>query len=402
VTQVILPHTIDSGTEITAVEHQENYVALRDTVNGLLEGGSGSSGNFKANGITSRELEDTLLGVLSGGFGNVQEGVKASADGVVSPSSNMTVAVSAITGAAIRDDSGLLAAGELIRASYAGGTVTVGNAHATLPRIDQIIFTLTGWNTATVSVLAGTATAAAQCKDPLAANYRLGAAALPSDSIRLSDVEVTAADTVIDAAQIIDRRPFATLGKKAIATSESITATSFTVATTKDIIGSIVVPEASFINVLFQARVIASAAGGAGQIAIFIVNNATNVATQLKVADMTTGVRAVVTEAAVTNGADDEGFVVSSPIGLVGADPTGSGLGADVTTGQAVAYVGQGTAASRVSMNNAAAATLSGQAPGGPCAIRLPAGTYDIVIGYKVSSGNMSVSARHLFAWSRS
>lgn len=32
---LVLPHTIDAGTEVVAAEHQENYVAIRDAINAL-------------------------------------------------------------------------------------------------------------------------------------------------------------------------------------------------------------------------------------------------------------------------------------------------------------------------------------------------------------------------------
>lgn len=43
-TNIVLPHTIDAGTEIVASEHQLNYEAIRDTVNGQLDDGNIKSG----------------------------------------------------------------------------------------------------------------------------------------------------------------------------------------------------------------------------------------------------------------------------------------------------------------------------------------------------------------------
>ena len=53
-TQLVLPHTIDAGTEIVAVEHQANYEALRNIINGNLE----------ADNLAAALL--TVLGVSSG------------------------------------------------------------------------------------------------------------------------------------------------------------------------------------------------------------------------------------------------------------------------------------------------------------------------------------------------
>jgi hypothetical protein len=61
-TEVVLTHTIDAGTEITAAELQQNFVDLRDVVNGGLEGGVTADSNIKENGVTSREIEAGAVG----------------------------------------------------------------------------------------------------------------------------------------------------------------------------------------------------------------------------------------------------------------------------------------------------------------------------------------------------
>lgn len=202
--QLVLPHTIDAGTEIVAVEHQSNYVAIRDLINGNLEGGSGSDGNIKANGITARELADALLvkGVPSAA---VQEGIVSDGDLQVTPGAGLVLNYAAGT-AWITDDSGTLATGALLPATITASSVTVGTADGTNPRIDQIIVTLTGHNTGTVSVLAGTPTAGATLDN------RNGAAALPSNAIRLADILVPISFVgpfVVDT-HIRDRRAWAT------------------------------------------------------------------------------------------------------------------------------------------------------------------------------------------------
>lgn len=176
--QIVLPNSIDAGTEIVAAELQSNFVALRDTVNGDLEGGA--TGNLKANGVTARELADALLATMSiGKF----EGVRGQTALAMTPGAGLVLNVAAGS-ALIQDDSGIVAAGSLIPVTYAGGSVTIGANATGNPRVDQVIATMTGYGTATVSVLAGTATAGATMTS------RAGAAALPSDAVRLYDVFV--------------------------------------------------------------------------------------------------------------------------------------------------------------------------------------------------------------------
>lgn len=90
---------------------------------------------------------------------------------------------------------------------------TITAAHATLPRIDQVILEVldnvhdaSGSSLARVRVLAGTPTASADL------NNRLGAAALPGSAIRLDDmlIDANGAGTVtLTNAKIRDRRPWA-------------------------------------------------------------------------------------------------------------------------------------------------------------------------------------------------
>lgn len=181
-TQVVLPHTIDAGTEITAVEHQENYVAIRDTINGLLEGGSGVAGNIKADSLTARELADILLSEgIQGGGSPAQEGVMVPATGAVTPGAGLNLNVAAGT-AWVNDDTNVVATGALLPVIYAGGSVAIASNSSGNPRIDQVILTVTGFGTGTVSVLQGTPTAAATLDN------RSGAAALPNNAIRLADI----------------------------------------------------------------------------------------------------------------------------------------------------------------------------------------------------------------------
>jgi hypothetical protein len=180
--QLVLPHTIDSGTEIVAVEHQANYTAIRDLINGQLEGGSGAAGNLKANTIGVREVAKAEAADFFGGQWVLQHGVLGIGDGKVTAGAGLVLNYAAGF-AAIQDALGtLVIAGSHAPAQWAGSTVTIAANASGNPRIDQVIVTLTGWRAGTVSVLQGTPTAGATLAN------RNGAAALPSNTIRLVDV----------------------------------------------------------------------------------------------------------------------------------------------------------------------------------------------------------------------
>lgn len=104
----------------------------------------------------------------------------------------------------------------------------IATAHATLPRVDQVILEIqdnvhdaSGGNLARLRVLTGTATSGATLDN------RTGAAALPGNALLLADVHVPATDTTISNSQIRDRRKW---GRGAYAliprTSGSIAITS--------------------------------------------------------------------------------------------------------------------------------------------------------------------------------
>jgi hypothetical protein len=184
--ELILPQTIDAGTPMSAAEVQANFVATRDVINGNIEGGTGASSNMKANGVTARELDDSLMQALGQGSGQEVEGiVNTAATGAalaVTPGAGLTVNIAAGK-AFVRDTTGILTSG-IIPVTYAGGSVAAAANASGNPRIDQVILTVTGWNIGTVSILQGTPTAAATLAN------RSGAAALPSNAIRLADLQI--------------------------------------------------------------------------------------------------------------------------------------------------------------------------------------------------------------------
>lgn len=181
-TELVYPQSIDAGTEIDATEHAANYTAIRDIINGQLEGGSGSSGNFKANGVTARELADILLQQGIPSLGRVyQEGIMTGAALKVTPGSGLVLNYASGT-AWVADDSGVIATGALLPCVVTGSTVTIAANASGNPRIDQVVLTVSAFGTGTVSVVQGTATGGATLDN------RSGAAALPAGAIRLADI----------------------------------------------------------------------------------------------------------------------------------------------------------------------------------------------------------------------
>jgi hypothetical protein len=185
--------TIGQPNASEDVDIVNTLTALLNLVNGNID-----ASNILNGGITPAELGDI------GHADDLQPGVIGVGDGVVGAAGSMGLSVA--TGVLwVRDSNGLM---QRMRSN--GASLTVPTAHATLPRIDQVIATLTTPGAAaTLSVLQGTATAGAQSGDPSAANYRTGAATLPVNSIRLADVQVGAGVTSIVAGNLTDRRQWA-------------------------------------------------------------------------------------------------------------------------------------------------------------------------------------------------
>lgn len=110
--------------------------------------------------------------------------MSSDAGGAVTPSANMTLAVAAITAGRV------IVNGTRDSAGYAGGTVTVSTAHASLPRRDYVYFE----PGVGCGVTAGTPAA------------KPALPTLTAGRIALAEVYVAANDTVIGSSEIIDRR----------------------------------------------------------------------------------------------------------------------------------------------------------------------------------------------------
>lgn len=130
-------------------------------------------------------------------YAGLQAGVYAAGDLMVTQrgaGANMSVDVAAGTAWIMSSASILL---PKIKASVTNVAVTA--AHASNPRVDQVVIDSAG----TISVLAGTATGGATLDN------RTGAASLPAGSLRLADILVAAASSTVSNTSIRDRRQFA-------------------------------------------------------------------------------------------------------------------------------------------------------------------------------------------------
>lgn len=148
---------------------------------------------------------------------------------------------------------------------------------------------------------------------------------------------------------------------KIIATEETRESATFSTLTTKDEITSVVLPENGMMVVGYSANVLSSVAS-AGRAAIFLGAN------QLKKG----GGPHEVQEVTISNTLNK---IYSSPNGLT--RPSSIEVTADVTTGQTL---GENTAGE-----------------GGVCFIFAAAGTYNVSIQYKATSGNVKAKERKLW-----
>jgi hypothetical protein len=156
-------------------------------------------------------------------------------------------------------------------------------------------------------------------------------------------------------------------GKTIIATEESRTNTAYGTLTTPDVVRSVVLPTDGLIAVAYHATW-AESVQDAASAAIFIGAN------QLKIAQAGSAVP-VVQGAGHGNTATQHQPLYTVEGGLSGATAT-AGF-ADVTTGQA----------------------LGQSLVGGPCYVFAAAGTYDISIKFKATSGSVTALNRRLWVW---
>jgi hypothetical protein len=188
-------------------------------------------------------------------------------------------------------------------------------------------------------------------------------------------------------------------GKSIIATTEGRTNVAFGLLTTPDRVQNIVLPTDGLICVAYKA--LWDGGNGNGRAAIFIGAN------QLKVAENDSpAAGAPVTQAAVGFGSMYK-HLHTAPFGITSFDANINDS-TDVTTGQvvggiAIAWSQEINGTTRTLSNGAFGgnATTGGvNVPfGGPCYIFAAAGTYDISIQFKCSSGTVNAKQRKLWVW---
>lgn len=159
-------------------------------------------------------------------------------------------------------------------------------------------------------------------------------------------------------------------GKSIIATEESRTNTAYGLLTTPDRVSSVALPTDGLIVITYQATWKNSVAG-AGNAALFLGAN------QLKVVSFATSTDPVVQEAGGNTSADTYRPIASSNVGLA-------------TTSSATVYNGDVTTGQIVSSN-------VGGNVGGSMYIFAAAGTYDVSVQFKSTSGSVTVKGRKLW-----
>lgn len=187
-------------------------------------------------------------------------------------------------------------------------------------------------------------------------------------------------------------------GKSIIATSESRTNVAYGLLTTPDRVQNVVMPTDGLIAVLYQATWQESV-NGAARAAIFIGANQQTI-------NAISGPLAVAAATTAAGGGTDHPLV-SHPGGL-GSLGSAAASGADVTTGQAVGLVAYGGTAVPLGVE-LGGTVYQGVAPdathaylyGGPCYIFAAAGTYDVSVQFKATSGSVTAKNRKLWVWSR-
>lgn len=180
--------------------------------------------------------------------------------------------------------------------------------------------------------------------------------------------------------QVAARLGFA--GKCIVAAEQARTNTAYGLHTTPDRVQNVVVPTDALVLVWYQAMWRETVAGAA-QAQIFVGSN------EIKwIGSDATG---STTNGAVMGGGTSYVALATGALGLVSGDGTaGIAAGSYATTGHAIG-VGKNP-----SYGNPLAAADAGPW-GGACSLFLAAGTYDISVQFKASSGSVSAKDRRLW-----
>lgn len=196
---------------------------------------------------------------------------------------------------------------------------------------------------------------------------------------KILDANVTAAK-LADAAKLgLDDGASVRRGKSIIATAESRTNTSYGTLTTPDQVSSTVLPTDGLLFVAYRAMW-QSSVNDAGRAAICIGG------TQLQFAG-TGGASFEPQEAANDTGG-------SGPASYVQLFSTGAGL-----ESQDTAYPGGSEPSTGLLVGGLVDANAGGGVQGGVAVIWAAAGTYDISVQFKATSGSVTVKNRKLWVW---
>jgi hypothetical protein len=244
----------------------------------------------------------------------------------------------------------------------ANETVTLTTANGSNPRLDQIVLRVYdsteagGVNDyAVVEVVTGTATVGATLDN------RTGAASLPASSLLLYDVLVGAGVGSLTASAVRDKRMTygVSRGHSIVATEEARTSTSYGRLTTPDVVSNVVLPTNGLITIYFHALV-KNSVTSAASVAVFIGSN------QLK----------------------KIGNTVPTVDEMTGSLSGGTSYGNVMTAEGGLSNTGQGTSD---------ASTVTTGVIIRPMSLYAAAGTYEISVQYKASSGTVTAKERKLW-----
>lgn len=235
---------------------------------------------------------------------------------------------------------------------------------------------------------------------PRIKTFANGGTLLPSDLNSIQDDYGGRFDSVYVAggfnADSVVRR-----GKVNIATAESRTNTAYGLLTTPDRVQNVVLPTDGLICVGYQATWQESV-NGAALASIFVGANQLKAASSALSAPVTSR-----TEASIGSGTTAKDVVLGShQMGLASlmldANDAAAAYTGDVTTGQVIGgglEIGYNFPTTVKDGSNVNQTLTTYSIVGGPCFIFAAAGTYDISVQFKSTSGSVTVKNRRLWVW---
>lgn len=177
-------------------------------------------------------------------------------------------------------------------------------------------------------------------------------------------------------------------GASVIATAEARTNTAYGLLTTPDRVQSVIVPTNAVLEIAYQAQWKESITGAA-RAAVFIGSN------QLKIAkNIAAG---PVTQAALINGNAVYVNLATSGFGLVSNAGDVSDVAAPATTGQVIGVAPIHGVGLAYELDGSSITLPTDMPVGGACRVAVSAGTYDISVQFKASSGSVTAKNRNLW-----